>query len=160
MLAPVRQTRMLEEVRRARAVGVNELALLLGVSEMTVRRDLEVLACQGLVSKVHVGATSIDLRSTDEPGFERKSAPAGWPTAFVYSPTAVPHCCCGVVVVRGCGEVANDERGTDARRRTVWLTLPMANETASPCPRVLVTIRSCPPSPRARGSSAGSPALE
>jgi DNA-binding transcriptional ArsR family regulator len=159
MLAPVRLTRMLEEVRRARAVGVNELALLLGVSEMTVRRDLEVLARQGLVRRC-MEVTIIDLRSTDEPGFERKSVLAGWPTAFVYSPTAVPHCCCGVVVVRGCGEVANDERGTDARRRTVWLTLPMANETASPCPRVLVTIRSCPPSPRARGSSAGSPALE
>jgi DeoR/GlpR family transcriptional regulator of sugar metabolism len=76
MLAPMRQTKILEEVARAGAVRVGDLALMLGVSDMTVRRDLDALARQGLISKIHGGATSIDVRSTDEPGFELKSARA------------------------------------------------------------------------------------
>jgi DeoR/GlpR family transcriptional regulator of sugar metabolism len=48
---------------------------------MTIRRDLDVLAAAGLVEKVHGGATvpssedrSEELRSSEEPGFEKKSA--------------------------------------------------------------------------------------
>ncbi len=73
MLAAMRQARILEEVKRAGGVRVTELAQLLGVSDMTVRRDLETLAKQGLIAKVHGGATTVELGSTDEPGFEAKS---------------------------------------------------------------------------------------
>ena len=73
MLAAMRQARILEEVKRAGGVRVSELAQLLGVSDMTVRRDLETLARQGLIAKVHGGATTVELGSTDEPGFEAKS---------------------------------------------------------------------------------------
>lgn len=73
MLAAMRQARILEEVKRAGGVRVSELAQLLGVSDMTVRRDLETLAKQGLIAKVHGGATTVELGSTDEPGFEAKS---------------------------------------------------------------------------------------
>jgi DeoR/GlpR family transcriptional regulator of sugar metabolism len=69
----MRQARILEEVKRAGGVRVTELAQLLGVSDMTVRRDLETLAKQGLIAKVHGGATTVELGSTDEPGFEAKS---------------------------------------------------------------------------------------
>jgi DeoR/GlpR family transcriptional regulator of sugar metabolism len=41
---------------------------------MTVRRDLDLLARQGFVDKVHGGATSPTLTSTDEPGFDAKSS--------------------------------------------------------------------------------------
>ena len=40
------------------ASRVSELVEILGVSDMTVRRDIEALAEQGLVRKVHGGATS------------------------------------------------------------------------------------------------------
>jgi DeoR/GlpR family transcriptional regulator of sugar metabolism len=73
MLAPVRHQRIVEEVERAGAIRVGALAALLGVSEMTVRRDLDVLARRGLLAKVHGGATTVDRRSAEEPGFERKS---------------------------------------------------------------------------------------
>lgn len=73
MLAEQRQQMIVEEVRRRGAVRVSELTKLLGVSDMTVRRDLDVLATSGLVEKVHGGATARNRLSADEPGFEAKS---------------------------------------------------------------------------------------
>src|SRR5262245_36082446 len=40
---------------------------------MTIRRDLELLAGRGLLSKVHGGATVMPPGSTDEPGFAAKT---------------------------------------------------------------------------------------
>ncbi|MGH3627690.1 MAG: DeoR/GlpR family DNA-binding transcription regulator [Sciscionella sp.] len=76
MLARQRQVVILDEVRRTGAVRVSDLVERLGVSDMTVRRDLDVLAGRGLVEKVYGGATSMVGRSTDEPGFEAKSVRA------------------------------------------------------------------------------------
>lgn len=73
MLAPQRQDRILEEVQRSGGVRVSELVRLLGVSDMTVRRDLDALERRGLLDKVHGGATARTDRSADEPGFEAKS---------------------------------------------------------------------------------------
>jgi DeoR/GlpR family transcriptional regulator of sugar metabolism len=73
MLAGQRQLLILEEVRRRGAVRVSELTQLLDVSDMTVRRDLDVLSASGLVDKVHGGATLPGGLSADEPGFEAKS---------------------------------------------------------------------------------------
>ncbi|MQA11569.1 MAG: DeoR family transcriptional regulator [Pseudonocardiaceae bacterium] len=73
MLARQRQAVILDEVRRTGAVRVSDLVDRLRVSDMTVRRDLDVLAGRGLVDKVYGGATSVGGRSTDEPGFEAKS---------------------------------------------------------------------------------------
>ncbi|MBK1785488.1 DeoR/GlpR family DNA-binding transcription regulator [Prauserella cavernicola] len=73
MLARQRQAVILEEARRTGAVRVSDLVDQLGVSDMTVRRDLDVLASRGLVEKVYGGATSVSSHSTDEPGFEAKS---------------------------------------------------------------------------------------
>src|SRR3954471_8349082 len=73
MLAAQRQSWILEEVRRHGAVRVTELVAALNVSDMTVRRDLDALAEQGLVTKVHGGATP-GGGSTDEPSFSVKAA--------------------------------------------------------------------------------------
>jgi DeoR/GlpR family transcriptional regulator of sugar metabolism len=73
MLAEQRQQLILREIRRAGAARVSELTELCGVSDMTVRRDLDVLASAGLVDKVHGGATVSTLSSANEPGFEAKS---------------------------------------------------------------------------------------
>ncbi|MGB8858005.1 MAG: DeoR/GlpR family DNA-binding transcription regulator [Ilumatobacteraceae bacterium] len=72
-LARQRHDVIIAEVRRRGAVRVSELAQLLSVSDMTVRRDLEALDDAGMLDKVHGGATLRDERSTDEPGFEAKS---------------------------------------------------------------------------------------
>jgi DeoR/GlpR family transcriptional regulator of sugar metabolism len=73
MLASQRQARIVEEVRRVGGVRVSDLTELLGVSDMTIRRDLEVLARAGVLHKVHGGAILAGGRRTEEPGFEAKS---------------------------------------------------------------------------------------
>lgn len=45
----------------------------MGVSEVTIRRDVEQLASQGLVDKVHGGVTANSLSSTVEPPFSFNS---------------------------------------------------------------------------------------
>src|SRR5665648_508117 len=69
VLARQRQEAILREVDRTGGVRVSELVDTLGVSDMTVRRDIEVLATSGLVLKVHGGAAAVVGRSADEPGF-------------------------------------------------------------------------------------------
>jgi DeoR/GlpR family transcriptional regulator of sugar metabolism len=73
VLAGQRQQLIAEEIQRRGAVRVSELTELLGVSDMTIRRDLDVLAGSGLIDKVHGGATARRALSTDEPGFDAKS---------------------------------------------------------------------------------------
>jgi DeoR/GlpR family transcriptional regulator of sugar metabolism len=73
VLARQRQTLILEHLGRAGGVRVSDLVQILGVSDMTVRRDLDVLRQRGLLDKVHGGATLRRDGSTDEPGFQAKS---------------------------------------------------------------------------------------
>lgn len=72
MLAAARQSAIVARVREAGTVRVTELASLLSVSEMTIRRDIEALAGDGIVDRVHGGAKLPGGLSTDEPGFETK----------------------------------------------------------------------------------------
>ena len=69
MLAAQRQKLIVDEIRREGGVRVSELTGLLAVSEMTIRRDIDVLASAGLVEKVHGGATLRGRLSAEEPGF-------------------------------------------------------------------------------------------
>lgn len=72
MLARQRQERILEQVRLTGGARVSDLVDSLGVSDMTIRRDIAALARRGLVARVHGGATSVSARSADEPGFAAK----------------------------------------------------------------------------------------
>ncbi|MDX2560679.1 DeoR/GlpR family DNA-binding transcription regulator [Streptomyces sp. TX20-6-3] len=73
LLAEQRRALILDEVRRRGGVRVNELTRRLSVSDMTIRRDLDTLARQGMLAKVHGGAVPVVEASTHEPGFEAKS---------------------------------------------------------------------------------------
>ena len=73
MLARQRQGYILERVREDGGVRVSDLVRELGVSDMTIRRDLELLHDQGLVVKVHGGATALSGSAQFEPGFATKS---------------------------------------------------------------------------------------
>jgi DeoR/GlpR family transcriptional regulator of sugar metabolism len=72
MLARQRQEVILAAVRTTGGARVSELVERLGVSDMTVRRDIDELARRGLVTRVHGGATTAGS-SVDEPGFAAKS---------------------------------------------------------------------------------------
>ena len=74
MLARQRQALILDRVRQIGAVRVADLVRELEVSDMTVRRDLEVLHEQGLLEKVHGGATAPARFASYEPGFVAKAA--------------------------------------------------------------------------------------
>jgi DeoR/GlpR family transcriptional regulator of sugar metabolism len=72
VLAQQRQERILAELRRNGAVRVADLTDLLGVSDMTIRRDLEQLTGEGVARKVHGGAV-LAGQVAFEPGFAAKS---------------------------------------------------------------------------------------
>jgi DeoR/GlpR family transcriptional regulator of sugar metabolism len=72
MLAHQRQVHILTELRRSGAVRVADLTDLLGVSDMTIRRDLEQLVSSGIARKVHGGAV-LAGQVAHEPGFAAKS---------------------------------------------------------------------------------------
>jgi len=73
VLARQRQAYILERVREDGGVRVSDLVRELGVSDMTIRRDLEHLHDQGLIEKVHGGATALAGSAQFEPGFTAKS---------------------------------------------------------------------------------------
>ncbi len=69
MLAPERQARILKELQLHEAVRVADIAAVLNVSEMTIRRDIDALDGNGLLRKIHGGATRLARLSAIEPGF-------------------------------------------------------------------------------------------
>src|ERR1035437_8240253 len=56
MIPAQRRVRIVEILRERRAVRVSSLSDDLRVSEMTIRRDLERLEAEGLLSRTHGGA--------------------------------------------------------------------------------------------------------
>ena len=74
MLARQRQAIILDRVREEGAVRVADLVRELGVSDMTIRRDLEILHDQGVLEKVHGGATAVPGNALFEPGFAVKAS--------------------------------------------------------------------------------------
>ena len=55
----IRRAQILEQIQRDGGVSIAELARTHGVSPVTVHRDLEQLASEGLVERVHGGAVTV-----------------------------------------------------------------------------------------------------
>lgn len=70
MLVPERHRFILRELEQREAVRVSELAVAMGVSEMTVRRDIDTLHTDGALRKIHGGAGRIRPLAAVEPGFQ------------------------------------------------------------------------------------------
>ncbi|BFO19353.1 hypothetical protein SHKM778_57410 [Streptomyces sp. KM77-8] len=126
---------------------VNELTRKLGVSDMTVRRDLDALARQGVLEKVHGGAVPVVEASTHEPGFEAKSG---------LEPTAKED------IARAAAELVSPARRSRSRAvrrpsrwRTGWWTSPTSRWSPTRCGWPMCsTRRSAPRGPgRARPRS-------
>src|SRR5512146_1634259 len=131
MLARHRQSLILQAVRSDGSARVSDLTQRLGVSDMTIRRDLEVLARDGLVEKVHGGAVLPGSPASHEPGFEAKlvlerpeaTAIAGGTTTFELAQCLldVP----GLTIVTNSLRVTNlfsGTRGLDGAADSVVLT--------------------------------------
>lgn len=73
MLAAERHKLILDALRIAPAVRVTDLASAFNVSEMTVRRDIEQLAENRLLRKVHGGASRLGSPGAEEPEFSTKA---------------------------------------------------------------------------------------
>ncbi|MGQ4514669.1 DeoR family transcriptional regulator [Streptomyces sp. DW26H14] len=122
-----RLRRIADAVRAAGEMSVADLAELTAASEMTVRRDLEALAGQGVLERYRGGARSLLLRGEETPfalrveeGVERKRRLAAEVAELISDGEAV--------VVDGgttCREVA---RALHGRRLTV---MPLSLHTAN-----------------------------
>lgn len=73
MLPAQRHSMILSALETHGAIRVSDLVSLLNVSDMTVRRDLDHLAQQGYLVKIHGGATIVREGSSREPAFEMKA---------------------------------------------------------------------------------------
>lgn len=69
MLAAERRSRIQSAVRQQGAARVVDLAESLNVSEMTIRRDIDALAADGFVDKVHGGARLPNTSATTDDSF-------------------------------------------------------------------------------------------
>ncbi|AEW97833.1 MULTISPECIES: DeoR/GlpR family DNA-binding transcription regulator [Streptomycetaceae] len=122
-----RLRRITEAVRGAERLSVAELAALTGASEMTIRRDLETLAAQGVLERYRGGARSLLLRGEEPPFALREREAADAKRRIAAETAALLADGESVVVDSGttCLEVARALRG---RRMTVMpLSLPAAN---------------------------------
>lgn len=72
MLAAERRNLILEKLQDEKRVVVSELSELFGVSEETIRRDLDKLDKEGLASKSYGGAVLVENNNTDMPFSVRK----------------------------------------------------------------------------------------
>ena len=73
MFALERQKKILEILSADGAVSVSRLSLELGVTEETVRRDLEKLEKQEFLKRTHGGAVAVD-ENTNEMSLEKRKS--------------------------------------------------------------------------------------
>jgi len=81
----IRRAQILEQIQRDGGVSIAELARVHGVSPVTVHRDLEQLASDGLVERIHGGArtlTGTDARRPATAWTQRVSQADGAKTAI------------------------------------------------------------------------------
>lgn len=80
VLARTRHAFILDALAETGAVSVTEIAAQLGVSEMTVRRDLTELEKEGRLARTHGGAVSTELTTSVDPGLSAMTSRLNEPT--------------------------------------------------------------------------------
>jgi DeoR/GlpR family transcriptional regulator of sugar metabolism len=73
---PERQKQILSLLGRQGRLSVTEIVEEFSISEATARRDLETLASQGKVQRVHGGVIALEQAPPEQPILERKNAQA------------------------------------------------------------------------------------
>lgn len=72
--AEIRRTKMLAMIHEREFMRVSDLSRLLGISEVTVRSDLDRLAGDGKLRRVHGGAVAAEAAPLGEPSLEEAVA--------------------------------------------------------------------------------------
>lgn len=72
MLVGVRRNKIISTVNERETIRVSELSKIFGVTEETIRRDLEKLETQGKLMRTHGGAISTKEEEEDLPHFQRE----------------------------------------------------------------------------------------
>ncbi|MET0233237.1 MAG: DeoR/GlpR family DNA-binding transcription regulator [Kibdelosporangium sp.] len=72
-----RQRFIIERLQDAEQVGVADLATVIGTSEMTIRRDLDLLAASGVLRRIHGGAVPASPSGIEAPFASRATAATG-----------------------------------------------------------------------------------
>ena len=94
MLTEERLTKIVKIVNQEGTVTVPDLAQAIGISESTIRRDLNLLDKQGRIRKVHGGATAVvlmtdgyerDMQEKYSRNIEEKRAIAAYATTLVHA---------------------------------------------------------------------------
>jgi DeoR/GlpR family transcriptional regulator of sugar metabolism len=138
-LAARRRQRLVLLVESRGAARLEELSAALGVSQATVRRDLNAVATAGRLRRVHGGAVSVDER-VDEPHFDVKAAAAA-PEKGRIAARAVELLAPGDTIYLDSGStvlaVARLLRGW-TRLTVVTNSLPVATELVGRGPRLIV----------------------
>jgi DeoR/GlpR family transcriptional regulator of sugar metabolism len=104
MKSAERQRVIVERLRVATRVGVAELVEATGASDMTVRRDLDYLAAQGVLKRVHGGAVAAMPTGLEPPFAARATAGIGLKQAIAKA--AVEHIRDGETIVLDSGTTA------------------------------------------------------
>ena len=135
-----RQDQILEQIARNRRITVSEICQRLEVSEATARRDLDALARQGKLRRVHGGAISLQQAPPEQPMLQRKDEQAAEKVRIGQAVAGLIED--GETVFLGSGttvlEVARALRG---RRLTVLSnSLPVINLLASSAGLTLVCL--------------------
>ncbi len=71
-LPAVRRADILRLVKQLGQITVTEMSARFEVSPDTIRRDLDILADQGLISRIHGGAVPIDSMASADSPFEQR----------------------------------------------------------------------------------------
>ena len=141
-LPVTRRDQLLEILRREGTVRVSDVAGALGVTPVTVRRDITQLANEGLVRRVHGGATLLTTSDEEQPsavatlGMVVPSLDYYWPGVLQGAREAAARL--GVrIVLRGSSyEVEDDERQVTGLVETVGvdglLVAPQLSAPGSP----------------------------
>src|SRR3954447_6612678 len=72
--AGVRRERMLALIRQSDFVRVSDLGTRFGISEVTVRSDLDALAARQEIQRIHGGAMRVGRNGEERPFEETRSA--------------------------------------------------------------------------------------
>ncbi len=83
MLAEPRRRLLLDRIARQGFATLDELVKSLGVSESTVRRDLEALDLAGVVKRTHGGAVVVSAEVRSMPAFDERTASASGEKAAI-----------------------------------------------------------------------------